>query len=160
MSRVLLSPVPHQAFPGPPAFPPGVAFFRRGRGVSLSSAARRLCPDLASNAGQRLWMPIAGSSADDTRQIFRSSRACMSKSRSIFKQCAGETGGGTNIRTHADPVQHSCRPTSAPVLNRSRSSFFLFSLLSRYGVPLAAPYAISIEARRPVRRRSSGIFAL
>jgi hypothetical protein len=35
----------------------------------------------------------------------------------------------TNLRTHADQVQHLCRPTSAPVLNRSYLSLFL-SLLS------------------------------
>ena len=49
--------------------------------------------------------------------------------KSIGRQRAGETGSGPNISTHAVPVQHSCRPTSAPLLNRSHSSLFL-SLLS------------------------------
>ena len=56
-----------------------------------------------------------------------------------------------------NPVQHSCRPTSTLVLNRSYlfySSFSFFVLLSTYiGVPLAAPSLITIEARR-----SSGMF--
>ena len=42
-----------------------------------------------------------------------------------------------------NPVQHVCRPTSAPMLNRFYLfyKFFLifFLLLSTYGVPLAAP---------------------
>jgi hypothetical protein len=45
------------------------------------------------------------------------------------------TGGGIDIRTHADPVQHSCRPTSAPMLHRFyffysyfSSSFFYLSM--------------------------------
>jgi hypothetical protein len=45
--------------------------------------------------------------------------------RSIGRQRAGETGSGTDISTGADQVQHSCRPTSAPLLNWSHSSLFL-----------------------------------
>ncbi len=30
-----------------------------------------------------------------------------------------ETCGGIDLRTHADPVPHPCRPTSAALLNRS-----------------------------------------
>jgi hypothetical protein len=50
---------------------------------------------------------------------------------------AGETGGGTNLRTHADLVQHWCRPTSAPIRNRFHrfyKFFLLFFLLYPYGV--------------------------
>jgi hypothetical protein len=38
---------------------------------------------------------------------------------------SGGTGSGTDISTGADQVQHSCRPTSAPLLNWSHSSLFL-----------------------------------
>jgi hypothetical protein len=65
VSCVLSSPDPRLAFPGAPAFPPGVAFFRRGRGGSLSPAARRVWRDQAGGSGQRLWMSIAGSSWGD-----------------------------------------------------------------------------------------------
>ena len=46
----------------------------------------------------------------------------------------------TNLRTHADPVQHWCRPTSAPVLNRFYlsivpSSLLLSSSIHLWGTP-------------------------
>ena len=56
------------------------------------------------------------------------------------------------------PVQHVCRPTSAPLLNRFYSSLFLSLLSSSYlWDTLAAPSLCPIEARRPASGRPSGI---
>ena len=60
---------------------------------------------------------------------------CTSSPQSIGGPRVGETGGGTNIRTHTDQLQHSRRPTSAPLLNRyilfyKFFLFFFFFLLS------------------------------
>jgi hypothetical protein len=67
MSDVLPSPGAHQAVPFPPAFPPGLAFFRCRCGVSPSPAAWRLCRDLASGSGQRPGHDsVGGSPGPDT----------------------------------------------------------------------------------------------
>ena len=49
----------------------------------------------------------------------RSSCTCTSSAQSVGGPRAGETCGDIELRTHVDPVPHPCRPTSAPVLNRS-----------------------------------------
>ena len=60
-----------------------------------------------------------------------------------------------NLRTHADQFQHSCRPTSASVMNRSYLfSISVFSSSIYVWGTLAAPSLCPNEASRP-----SGIFA-
>jgi hypothetical protein len=61
----------------------------------------------------------------------------------------------TNLRTHADQVQHPCRPPSASMLNRSYLfSISVFSSSIYVWGTLAAPSLCPNEASRP-----SGIFA-
>jgi hypothetical protein len=52
----------------------------------------------------------------------RSSWACTNSPQSV----GGARSAGLNISTHAQPVQHSCCPTSAQMLNRSYSSIGSF----------------------------------
>jgi len=54
----------------------------------------------------------------------------------------------TDIRTHADLVQHSCRPTSAPMLNRYILFYISFFSSSIYlwGTPRGP---ISLSDRSP-----------
>jgi hypothetical protein len=75
-------------------------------------------------------MSIAGSSSGDAWKMSRSSWTCTSSPQSIGRQLAGETGSGTDIRTHADPcsallpthIGASAEP--APSFYSSFSSFF------------------------------------
>jgi len=78
-------------------------------------------------------MSITGSSLGYVRKVDRSTCACTSSSQSVGG-VAAPSRTDPNISTRADLVQHSCRPTSAPMLNRyilfyssfSSSFFYIF----------------------------------
>ncbi len=90
--------------------------------TGLETALLKGRPHRGTECRHRLWMSMPGSSTGDAWK----SPGRRGPGRALPSRSAGHRRerlvAGVNLRAHAEPVQHSCRTTSAPMLNR----FYLF----------------------------------